>query len=81
MMDMEVHLVDGGKYKCLLCKDSPIRIKSRVLLHIQQCHINQGAVFNERTILLCKKGCHQRGHFHCCCCEKVYVKKKDLFLT
>ena len=47
--------------------------------HIQQCHINQGAVFNERTILLCKKGCHQRGHFHCCCCEKVYVKKKDLF--
>ena len=81
MMDMEVHLVEvgGGKYKCLLCKDSPIRIKSRALLHIQQCHINQGAVFNERTILLCKKGCHQRGHFHCCCCEKVYVKKKDLF--
>ena len=77
-MDMEVHLVEvDGKYKCLLCKDSP-RIKSRALLHIQQCHVNQGAVFQERTMVLCTKGCHQRGDFHCCCCEKVYVIKKDI---
>ena len=123
--------------------DVSIRIKSRALLHIQQCPDNQGAVFQERTILLCfsrkndhfmffkkersfyvfqerttllcfsrkndpfmffkkerpflffqertivlcfqertivlfKKGCHQRGDFHCRCCEKVYMKKKDL---
>ena len=57
MMGMEVPLVEvDRKYRCLLCKDSPIRIKSRALLHMQQCHVNQGTVFQERKILLCKKG-------------------------